>query len=149
MKVMKFPIIIITVFFTIGIIVNFYWRLDSTWILIANLLFAIAFGIHFWLSNRHFFQKIYFTIFTCLFSLSIGMLAQSLHYQPGYKNHYSHYISQSCVLQGTISERLKPNPYAEKYYFKITSLNKKKVFGKTVFRRHITREGIEGHAAFQ
>lgn len=130
MKVLKFPTIKITLFFTFGILANYHWRFDTTQLLITNLLIAILFFFQFRLSNRHFFQKIYFSITVCLFSFSIGMLTQSLHYQPGYKNHYSHYISESCVLQGTISEKLKANPYSKKYYFKITSLNGKRVFGK-------------------
>ncbi|HSD15612.1 MAG TPA: ComEC/Rec2 family competence protein [Flavobacterium sp.] len=90
----------------------------------------IAFGIQFRLSNKHFFQKNHFTVFTCLLSFCIGMLTYSLHYHRGYKNNYSHFVSDVNVVEGVISERLKPNAYAEKYYFKITRLNKKSVFGK-------------------
>ncbi|ESU21034.1 hypothetical protein FEDK69T_27110 [Flavobacterium enshiense DK69] len=130
MKTIKFPTVLIALFFIFGIVANFYWRLDTTWIAVTNLTVLILFGIHFRLSNKHFFQKIYFSLFTCLLSFCIGMLTYSLHYHPGYKNHYSHFLSDADLMKGTISERLKSNDYAEKYYFKITRINDKKVFGK-------------------
>lgn len=130
MKIVKFPTITIVLFFVLGIVINFFWRLDTTWIAITTLIILIVFGIHFRLSNKHFFQKIYFSLFTCLLSFCIGMLTHSLHDHRGYKNHYSYSTTDVDVLKGTISERLKPNAYAEKYYFKITRLNEKKVFGK-------------------
>ncbi|ESU29632.1 hypothetical protein FLJC2902T_01040 [Flavobacterium limnosediminis JC2902] len=91
---------------------------------------AVVFGVLYRLSNKHFFQKKHFALSTLVLSFSIGMLTQSLHHHPGYKNHYSHYTSESDMLTGTISERLKPNAYAEKYYFKIDALNGKNAFGK-------------------
>lgn len=130
MKVIKFPTIIISLFFVLGITANFYWRLDTLWIAATNIILLIAFGIHFRLSNKHFFQKNHFSLFTCLLSFCIGMLTHSLHNHRGYKNHYSYFTTDVDILQGMISERLKPNAYAEKYYFKISRLNEKKVFGK-------------------
>lgn len=129
MKVMKFPAIPITLFFVLGIVFDFYWRPDTYWPVLITALSFLLFGIHFWLSKKHFLQKNYFGIATFLLSFSIGLLTHSLHFEPGFKNHYSHFLSESNTIQGTVSERLKPNAFAEKYYFKVTKINGKNTFG--------------------
>jgi len=127
---MKFPIIIIVLFFTLGIISDFYWKPDLIWTVLITVVASLVFGIQFWLSKNHFLQKNYFGITAYLLSFSIGLLTHALHFEPGFKNHYSHFITESNTIQGTVSERLKPNKYAEKYYFKISKIDGKDVFGK-------------------
>lgn len=132
MKIVKFPTIIITLFFTLGIVSDFYGNPALIWVLCITIVTALIFGIHFWLSRNHFVQKNYFGITTYLLSFCIGLLTHALHYEPGFKNHYSHFITETNTLQGTISERLKPNKYAEKYYLKITKVDGRAVFGKVL-----------------
>lgn len=132
MKVAIFPTIIITLFFTLGIVSDFYSNPKLIWVLCITTVMALIFGIHFWLSRNHFVQKNYFGITTYLLSFCIGLLTHALHYEPGFKNHYSHFITESNTLQGTVSERLKPNKYAEKYYLKITKIDGRAVFGKVL-----------------
>lgn len=129
---MKFPTVLITLFFTLGIISDFYWKPDLTWAVLTTVVASLFFGIHFWLSKKHFLQKNYFGIATYLLSFSIGLLTHALHFEPGFKNHYSHFLTENNTLQGTVSERLKPNKYAEKYYFKISKIDGKAVFGKVL-----------------
>nr|WP_294935945.1 ComEC/Rec2 family competence protein [uncultured Flavobacterium sp.] len=129
---MKFPLIPITLFFALGIVFYFYWRLAFLWILVLCLFSALCFGVSFWRSGRKLLQDNFFGIFTYIISFSFGILAHSLHFEPGYENHYSHFTSDSNTLQGTISERLKPNKHSEKYYFKISQIDGKEVFGKVL-----------------
>lgn len=130
MKIAKFPTITITLFFAVGIVSDYYCNPALIWVLCITMVMALMFGIHFWLSRNHFVQKKYFGITTCLLSFCVGLLTHTLHFEPRFKNHYSHFVTESNTLQGTVSERLKPNNYAEKYYFKIAKIDGKTVFGK-------------------
>lgn len=129
---MKFPTIVIALFFTLGIVSDFYWEPKLIWAVLITVVAIIFFGIQYWLAKNHFIQKKNFGIATYLLSFSIGILTHSLHFEPGFKNHYSHFLTENNILQGTISERLKPNKYAEKYYFKISKIDGKAVFGKVL-----------------
>jgi len=145
---MKFPTIIITLFFTLGIVSDFYWKPDITWVILLTMLTSLVFGIQYWLAKKHFIQKTYFGLATYLLSFSIGVLTHALHYEAGFKNHYSHFLTESNTIQGTISERLKPNKYAEKYYFKISKIDGKEVFGKlllTVSKKEIQHQLHSGN----
>lgn len=127
---MKFPTIAIALFFTLGIVSDFYWKPDITWVILLTILTSLVFGIQYWLAKKHFIQKTYFGLATYSLSFSIGVLTHALHFEPGFKNHYSHFLTENNTLQGTVSERLKPNEHAEKYYFKISKIDGKPVFGK-------------------
>lgn len=131
MAVLKYPIILITLFLALGIAAGYYispapivsYGLNV--ILFASLLFT------FWKAKKDFLQKPYFTINVVLFSFALGMLIQALHYTPNQKLHYSHFIgNENPVIKGIISERLKPNDYQEKYYFEVVSVNQKPATGK-------------------
>ena len=147
MKVTKFPSIIITLFFTLGIVSDFYWKPDFLWAILITALTSLWFGVQYWLAKKHFLQKNHFGIATYLLSFSVGILTHALHFEPGFKNHYSHFLTENNTLQGTVSERLKPNEYAEKYYFKISKINGKEVFGKillTVSKKEIQHQFHSG-----
>lgn len=132
MKVMKFPAVPITLFFCLGIVFNFYWRLELIWDLLLFFFSALAFAISFFTSKKHLLQKNFFGIFAYALSFSIGILAHSLHYEPAFTSHYSYFVSDTNTIQGTVAERLKPNKYADKYYFKISKIDGKDVFGKVL-----------------
>jgi competence protein ComEC len=124
MPVLKYPIGIITLFLAIGIIAGHY--LDSAPIIIYAISLIVLLGLiaAFWHSKKSLMPVPHFTITVLLFSFSLGMLVQSLHYAPNQKLHYSNLTgSDASVIKGIISERLKPNDYQERYYFEVTSVN--------------------------
>ncbi|WP_158634624.1 ComEC/Rec2 family competence protein [Flavobacterium cauense] len=127
---MKFPIIPIALFFVLGIVSHFYWKPPLMWLVVTTSVALLIFGFLFWTSKKHFIQKNHFGIGTYFVSFSIGILTHALHFEPGFKNHYSHFLTENNTLQGTIAERLKPNAFSEKYYFRISKIDKKAVFGK-------------------
>lgn len=131
MPVLKYPIGIITLFLAFGIIAGHYFDIAP------NVIYAISFtgllglATAFWHSKKSLLPVPHFTIATLVFSFCLGMLAQSLHYGPNQKLHYSHFIdSGTAVIKGAISERLKPNDYQERYYFEITAVNQKPAKGR-------------------
>lgn len=144
MTVLKFPIILITVIFALGILAGYHFRLSPTFLCILNFIAFGALMISFWYAKKSFLQKHYFTTSVLFFSFFIGMLVQELHYTPNQKLHYSHKLTdETPIIKGVISERLKPNLYQEKYFFEVTSVNQQPATGKillTVSKDSISRQ---------
>lgn len=131
MTVLKYPIILITVIFTLGILVGYHFNLPSTLLYLLNFTAFSSLIISFWHAKKAFLQKPYFTISVVFCSFFIGMLVQSLHYPTNQKLHYSHKLTDGTpLIKGMISERLKPNLYQEKYYFDVISINQQPATGK-------------------
>lgn len=131
LPVLKYPIGIITLFLALGIVTGYYSCISPIGIYAITLTAFTGLCITFWHSKRAFLPVPYFTIAALLFSFSLGMLVQSLHYAPYQRLHYSHFINnESTVICGVISERLKPNDYQERYYFEVTAVNQKPAKGK-------------------
>ncbi|RWX03658.1 ComEC/Rec2 family competence protein [Flavobacterium cerinum] len=144
MTVLKYPIILITVIFTLGILAGSHFSLSLTFLCILNFTTFGALMISFWYAKKSFLQKPYFTISVLFFSLFIGMLIQALHYTPNQKLHYSHKLTdETPLIKGVISERLKPNLYQEKYCFEVTFVNQQPATGKillTVSKDSISKQ---------
>lgn len=132
MKVLKFPVIVVTLFFIIGILLGEYIKFDIVSGCILCILAFAGFLISYRYSNKDFIQKPYFFITVSLLFLCLGSLVYSLHYHPNNSQHYSHFLKDDAeaVIKGIVSERIKPNAYQEKYYFQVTSINAQPVFGK-------------------
>jgi competence protein ComEC len=131
LPVLKYPIGIITLFLALGIITGYYSGINPVGIYSITLTTFAGLCITFWHSKRVFLPVPHFTIAVLLFSFSLGMLLQSLHYSPNQRLHYSHFINnESTVIRGVISERLKPNDYQERYYFEVTAVNQNPAKGK-------------------
>jgi len=130
MKVLKHPIILITFFVATGIWAGYHLHLSHTITLGFAVTSLLIFAIAFVLSRRFFTQHPGFLVATCILSIAIGLVCQWLHYAPNNSDHYSHLTTdETPVLKGVISERLKPNEYAEKYYLRVTQLDKKAATG--------------------
>lgn len=132
MKILKYPIIPITVFFASGIAVSaflhFSLLLLCSFVITALLLLVITYRQ----SCKNLFQNPYFGFSTYCMAFVLGILSYSLHYAPNNPSHYSHALktAKQPVLKGYIAERIKPNDFNEKYYFKIQSVNSEYATGK-------------------
>lgn len=131
MKVAKFPIIIIVICFAFGIVLNQYLQATPLNTLLCSGFCFLLVALTYYFAQKDFLQKNYFGASVLLTTLAIGALTYALHSDRNYDKHYTHFVKDRNVLiVGTISERLKPNAYAEKYYLKIRSLDHRDVFGK-------------------
>lgn len=130
MPVLKYPIGIITLFLAFGIVAACYISITQVTVYAINIAYLIIFVITFWYSKKSFLPKPHFTIVVLGFSFCIGMLLQTLHYPPTQKLHYSNFIHSDCTIKGTISERLKPNEYQERYYFDVRAVDSKAAKGR-------------------
>ncbi|MDH5412627.1 MAG: ComEC family competence protein [Flavobacteriaceae bacterium] len=72
----------------------------------------------------------YFTFFTFLIFILIGIAAITFKKDLLKKNHYTHFLSDNYRSIIEIDDILKPNSYYENYNAKVIQLNSKKVFGK-------------------
>lgn len=132
MTILKYPVIPITLFFAIGILAGYHTALPFISIAIASSATFTLVITAYIIARKHLMQKPYFAVAAALFSLCAGMLAYNLHYAPNQDTHYTHLINDNytLVIKGTVSERLKHNAYYEKYYFDISSVNKKYAGGR-------------------
>lgn len=124
MPVLKYPLGIIALFFATGIFLQTTFEIGFTPLIICFGLAFTALILSYRLASKSLIPKPYFIISTAFLAVFLGMLAQWLHYAPNQILHYSNFInSDETVIEGYISERLKPNEYTEKYYFEIGTIN--------------------------
>ena len=130
MKVLRYPIIAIVFFFVSGILYDFYRKPDTNNLLLFCSVSGFVFCLSYYFSQKDFLQKNYFGLTLCLFSFAAGSFVHHVHYEPNHPRHYTCYLKEDYnEIRGTLSERLKPNAFAEKYYFTITEINRHPVFG--------------------
>ncbi|GGB70420.1 competence protein ComEC [Flavobacterium suaedae] len=103
-------------------------------LVVGLTIFAFIFTVaSYFFSLKSLVQKPFFAILSWLFAFCLGMLSFSLHYAPNNPSHYSYLLAKNDsipVIKGYISERLKPNDYNEKYFFKIQTVNSEPATGK-------------------
>jgi len=133
MKVLKFPTIVITLVFALGILVANYFKPDTNPLfLLSSGLIAIVITL-FVFAKRNKKIQLFFGISVYLTSFIFGALVFNLHYPVNHKNHYSQNLpSEKVTIIGTVSEILKPNPYSYKYYLELKSINSKAIKGKVL-----------------
>lgn len=133
MKVLKFPTIVITFFFALGIIVANYFKPDTNSLFLFSSISIIAVILLYVFSKRNKKVQLFFGLGSYIASFILGVLVFSLHYPVNHNNHYSKNLpSEKVIITGTVSEILKPNPYSHKYYLELQSLNSKPTKGKVL-----------------
>jgi len=146
MKVLKFPTIVITLVFALGILVANYFKPDTNLLfLLSSSLIAIA-SIFFVFAKRNKKMQVIFGISAYLTSFILGALVFNLHYPINHSNHYSqNLLAEKVIIVGTVSEILKPNPYSHKYYLELKSINSKAIKGKVLvnFSKKNTEKPLE------
>ncbi len=131
MKPLKFPLLTITCFFALGIIVQFYWKLSFDLLLLSCLIGFVSFAILYGKSNKKIIQNSAFGIVTYLFSLILGMLTFFVHSDSNKQNHYSKQTFEDTnSVRGIVQTSLKPNVKYQKYFVTITNFNQVNASGK-------------------
>lgn len=131
MKVLKFPLARIAVWFILGLLAVFYLNPDPKLSLIFLELSLLLFGIIYYFSKKNLLQKNYFGIATYGIFFLIGITTQSIHNQRFDESHYIHKIeSNHNVIGITLIEKLKSSKSNNRYFGKITSIDTSKAKGK-------------------
>jgi competence protein ComEC len=128
--ILKYPVIPITFFTASGILAGSYWQPPFV-VLCLLALAAAALLLGAWRqAGKLLLQKPWFALAGWFCAAILGMGVQQLHYGPNYSLHYSHKLNtESPIIKGTITERLKPNDFSEKYYLEVTTVNKQPATG--------------------
>ncbi|MFL9837225.1 ComEC/Rec2 family competence protein [Flavobacterium sp. ST-75] len=123
-------IALLTLFFAVGIIAGYYINPP-----VSSALYFLIIALSFFLfiyrkSKNQLIQKPYFSISTWLLVFSFGILSYTIHHTPDQKRHYSHYLTDNAIIEGTITHRLKPTEFSERYYFEISRIDHLKTNGR-------------------
>ncbi|QEE49236.1 ComEC family competence protein [Flavobacterium alkalisoli] len=120
----------ITLFMATGIFTGYYLNLSPITTALFLSLSTVLFVFAYHKSKKQLIQKPHFTISTGLLAFTLGLFSITTHKATYHKNHYSHYLNNNTVIEGTISQRLKPNEFSEKYFLEVCYVNKNQSSGK-------------------
>ena len=131
MRALKNPLALITLFTAGGIITSKFVQFSViSGIILCSVCFLILLLIYL-RREKSLKQKFYFNISIVLFSFCLGLFLYSFHHEPNNRLHYSHLSKgKNSLIEGSITQRLKPTDFYEKYIFKVKSVNRKKAIGK-------------------
>lgn len=143
MKIHEFPIVKITGFFIIGLLIGFYFKIGLTYSVAIQLLSLLVFCSSFFYSNKRFSQTNAFGISLYTLFLSIGITTNTLHDNRISKKHYSQTLNlcdkHSLVI--ITREKLKSTTKNNRYHAEVTKIDGKKSSGKIIL--NIKKEGKE------
>ena len=131
MKVLKYPVFPLTFFFASGIITGKTFGLPISFCTVLFAVSLLCFSVLFFSAKNQDNSKTWTNFAALATTFIAGALAFAVHYPPNQSSHYSNFISpnESQVVRGYVTERIKPNEFNEKYYFKLLSANGKPVCG--------------------
>lgn len=115
---------------SVGIVTGFYFEIPIKvhwWSLMVVSLLCI---FTFFLSKN--FTSYFFTLSVLLWFAVWGSFIISSKLPFAQTQHFSHFITENTVTAFTIDERLKPNPYYNRYKINILLVNQHKVVGKSL-----------------
>ena len=135
MKILKFPLSRICIWFILGLLASFYINASPKTALVLLGWVSIFFVLTYYLSIKRLDQKIYFGITTYALFFLIGISTQSLHNKRFFENHYvNKFKSEKNYFVGiTLIEKLKSGASNERYIAAVTSLDSLKTQGKILF----------------
>lgn len=128
MKVFFYPLILLTLFYVIGLVLGSYLHLS---LIISSSIFIATLVCYFILAKIHKTKTIKTTVNIYLIWIALGVLITSFNNPKHYKNHY---INQDTQLPKnytlTIEDKLKSNKKYDKYIAEISFINQESKCGK-------------------
>lgn len=142
MKILKFPLARIAIWFVLGLLAAFYIQPSPKFSLLFCSTSVLIFGIAYYFSQKDFLQKISFGSAAYLVFFSLGISTQAIHNEKFSENHYSHKIDgYSHRIEVVLHEKLRSNASNERYVAKICSIDTSNVKGKILV--NISREDLK------
>lgn len=143
MKILKFPIVRITLWFVLGIITAYYcpFTIQIGFEILAFTLFVFCF-IYF-KSKTDFQTKPSFAITLYALFFCIGITTSIVHNDTYRENHYtknSNYFDGSHSIEIIVSEKLKNTANNTRYFAQITKIDHKNTIGKILL--HLKKDSI-------
>ncbi len=141
MKILKFPLARITIWFILGVLAAFYFEPIPLLSLISCGVAALLFGAAYYFSKKDFIQKAYFGYATYLVFFCVGITTHAVHDEKNSKNHYVHVIDgNDHSVEIILLEKLRNNPYNNRYIARITAIDSAKANGKILL--NIKKENL-------
>jgi competence protein ComEC len=131
LKVLKFPLLTITICFAIGIIAEYYLQWSLSTLIISLFLCLGIFCFLFWKSKKALLQNTLFGITTYLLAFTLGMMSFYIHSDFNSRNHYSKKsFEETNSIRAIVSTTLKPNKKYNKYFVMLSHFNDSIASGK-------------------
>lgn len=127
-----------------GIFAGYYLNLPPFVTGIFLCLAALLFTLTYQKSKKQFIQKPYFAVCVFLLAFALGLFTVTIHKDTNHNKHYSHYLNENPVIEGVISQRLKPNDFSERYFLEVSQVNKNYTNGKILVSIPKTKQLQEG-----
>ena len=145
MKILKFPIIFITIFIILGIYLGNNLMVSYYFIFVLNILTLFILLVFHLIANRKISKYIFFFLWLIISSLSLGLLLQKRIDKRNLKNHYTHFIKKDSVnnLFLEVQNQLKSTKHYQRYVAKITKINNHKSFGKILLKQNLNKSKIK------
>jgi competence protein ComEC len=127
MKAFHYPLLKLTIFLAIGILISDYMVVPIPLILggIGFILFVLI-GIHFYCKKHR--KTLYWpSLMVLIMMVLLGVFVSKIHSSKFSKTHYSHLetIAEEHLhqLEFIVKKRLKPNTYNHRYYVELLKVN--------------------------
>ncbi|WP_163392030.1 ComEC/Rec2 family competence protein [Flavobacterium limi] len=135
MKVLDFPLIKITICFTIGILTAYYWQPDLFLVNCTILTALFSFTASYFFSGKRNKYIVVFTVNTYLLSFLIGCLTLLYHTESLQKTNYANCKEvfekpQSITL--CLREKLKGNDYHDRYIALVRKIENHNYSGRII-----------------
>lgn len=135
MKVLKFPLARICIWFILGLLAAYYFNPSPKVVLVSLGILGIPFLISYYLSRKSLGQKLHFGILTYSIFIFVGALTQSLHNKRFSETHYVNKFNseKNYFICATLTEKLKSSEINQRYIAEVTSIDSAKTNGKILF----------------
>lgn len=132
MKPLNFTLIQLTFCYVVGIVLVYFFKVDTYSLFITCGILVVSLGIYWLLLKNKHNRKPYFACLVYVICIGFGMLVYKVQDQRLRAHHYSHFIKNKPynALTFKVKERLKPNAYNQKYVINVLTLNGKPSSGK-------------------
>lgn len=126
----------------LGVILGFYLKLPVNSLLVPGIILTITFIFLYLRSGRLFMQDIFLGISVYLMFIFFGISAVSLQDPENKPSHYINLANEDkhSVLVGSISEKLKPGHFQDKFLLNLEQIDGKPATGKLLL--NISRDSI-------
>lgn len=126
----------------IGIMIGFSISLKIEFLILFIVLITSILVAFFFISRRKLIKDIYFTIFTFLLFITIGIFSCYITTNKNHKTHYTNFLSESNTATLVIDDVLKSNDYYYNYNASVVTINTKPCTGKirlSVFKDSLSK----------
>ncbi len=135
MKLLNLPLLILTIGLSLGILIDHYFFINTTYFLYTfTSILVLFFSIYKTLYNWKFKVKFAFESITFILFVCIGILLFKFHHQLNHQYHYSNKLVSSNIIFFKVEDRLKPSNYYEKYIASIRQVNHTSTKGSILIR---------------